>query len=620
MWIFLWKETRLRELMSSPGAPSYSAGHSTPPSYSSGPSTPPSYSSGPSTPTNYSLGSSRNRECSNCKHLRGKISVLKATMEMHMHPEQHTVNSAALFHEVLNEMEKLDLFNIVSDLVEEDKCTSSFTYRALQRSADVAKTMEMAQMRAERRRKAKADKLDSADITFSQISTQNSVKANMHRGPLWNSSTFNIGLNAGSKSTPLSAMNNTDPGEKFRQMKQSSVRRLDTYVLLTPLQKATRLGTQRPSTTNMWHSAPLELPKRSNDMPFLVRRKMSECPRTLSDQTKEKIRITITRQWREHQKRKRLSEIFISKWAVCIATSAKKGGHGQQELEWDNYEKMEREIALQKLQQSADVAKAKEMAQMQRDDEKQKIHFGLPICAIGLLFLGGVEVLQITWSSFGESSNSRICTLMAAKRLNEPDDRAEWPAERQRAGIPIQVAAGTVFSYDKVFVSPDPDGEMYYGQLQEIIEFKYLLFKVALFRVKWFDTSNKGREAFKDDQYILVTQVKQVFYLEDKTKPHWKVVEHVNHKKFSDGGVIVVEDDPDIIHFDNSYDLPFSTSLNDLNNATLHIDGQSTVVDAPPDIIDVLNVDDDIIGDEDALPHDLADSDAEYLINVDDDG
>ncbi|GJY15860.1 hypothetical protein Tco_0386282 [Tanacetum coccineum] len=74
-----------------------------------GPSTPPSYSSGPLTPPNYSLGSSRNAECSNCKHLRGKISVLKATMEMHMHPEQHTVNSAALFHEVLNEMEKLDL-------------------------------------------------------------------------------------------------------------------------------------------------------------------------------------------------------------------------------------------------------------------------------------------------------------------------------------------------------------------------------------------------------------------------------------------------------------------------------------------------------------------------------
>nr|GEY58255.1 hypothetical protein [Tanacetum cinerariifolium] len=105
-------ETRLYELMSSPGVPStpsYSAGPSTPPSYSSGPSTPPSYSSGPSTPTNYSLGSSRNVECSNCKYLRVKISVLKATMDMHMHPEQHTVNSAALLYEVLNEMDKLDL-------------------------------------------------------------------------------------------------------------------------------------------------------------------------------------------------------------------------------------------------------------------------------------------------------------------------------------------------------------------------------------------------------------------------------------------------------------------------------------------------------------------------------
>nr|GEV46200.1 hypothetical protein [Tanacetum cinerariifolium] len=151
--------------------------------------------------------------------------------------------------------------------------------------------------------------------------------------------------------------------------------------------------------------------------------------------------------------------------------------------------------------------------------------------------------------------------------------------------------------------SPGPDGEIYYGQLQEILEFKYLLFKVVLFRVKRFDTRNQGHkfkrfvfrnnmtqidtrdEAFKNDQYILITQVKQVFYIKDKAKPHWKVVEHVNRKKFSDGGVIVVEDDPDIIHFDNSSDLPLSTSLNDLDNATLHIDGQSTKFDAPQNII-----------------------------------
>nr|GEY41407.1 reverse transcriptase domain-containing protein [Tanacetum cinerariifolium] len=175
-------------------------------------------------------------------------------------------------------------------------------------------------------------------------------------------------------------------------------------------------------------------------------------------------------------------------------------------------------------------------------------------------------------------------------------------------------------------------------QLQEILEFLYLLFKIVLFRVKWFDTSNEGHkvkhfvlrnmtqiwakgESFKHDQYILATQVKQVFYLEDMARrpPKWKVVEHVNHKKFSNGGVIVVTNDPDVIHFNNSSDLAVFTSLNDLDFATLRIDdGQSTDVDTPLDIIDV-DEDDDIIDDKDAFPHDLIDSDDEDLVNDDDD-
>ncbi|GJU91765.1 hypothetical protein Tco_1304188 [Tanacetum coccineum] len=73
-----------------------------------------------------------------------------------------------------------------------------------------------------------------------------------------------------------------------------------------------------------------------------------------------------------------------------------------------------------------------------------------------------------------------------------------------------------------------------------------------------------------------------------RRQPHWKIVEHVNHKKFLDGGVIVVEEDPDVIHLDNSSDLPLSTN-------------------------------EYIIDDEDALPYDLADSDDEDLVNVDDD-
>ncbi|GKE87058.1 hypothetical protein Tco_1564533 [Tanacetum coccineum] len=96
---FLWKEERVRLLVGSPGASSNSPGSSTPPRYSPR----------ASTPQSYSLGSSRNTECSNCKHLLDKITVLEATVEMYMHPEQHTVNSAALFHEVYNDMGKLDL-------------------------------------------------------------------------------------------------------------------------------------------------------------------------------------------------------------------------------------------------------------------------------------------------------------------------------------------------------------------------------------------------------------------------------------------------------------------------------------------------------------------------------
>nr|GEU98343.1 hypothetical protein [Tanacetum cinerariifolium] len=100
---FLWKDTRLHQLMSSPGAPS------------AGPSTPPSYSLGPSTLHAFlqdlqhlqTILQDLQEMQTNCKHLRGKRSVLKATMNMHMHPEQHTVNLAALLHEVLNKWKNL---------------------------------------------------------------------------------------------------------------------------------------------------------------------------------------------------------------------------------------------------------------------------------------------------------------------------------------------------------------------------------------------------------------------------------------------------------------------------------------------------------------------------------
>ncbi|GKE66785.1 hypothetical protein Tco_1520946, partial [Tanacetum coccineum] len=90
--IFLWKEEQVRLLAGSPGV-------SMTPSYFPGPSTPPSYSPRPS----------RNAECSNCKLLIGKIKVLEATLEMYMHPENHTLDLTALLHELYNDMRKFGL-------------------------------------------------------------------------------------------------------------------------------------------------------------------------------------------------------------------------------------------------------------------------------------------------------------------------------------------------------------------------------------------------------------------------------------------------------------------------------------------------------------------------------
>lgn len=64
-----------------------------------------------------------------------------------------------------------------------------------------------------------------------------------------------------------------------------------------------------------------------------------------------------TQQWRERQKMKRLSGWSISKWAESIATAAKKVRQGQPE-------KIIGEMALQKLQRSADVNLSKEMAEI----------------------------------------------------------------------------------------------------------------------------------------------------------------------------------------------------------------------------------------------------------------
>ncbi|GJT87715.1 hypothetical protein Tco_1069432 [Tanacetum coccineum] len=176
------------------------------------------------------------------------------------------------------------------------------------------------------------------------------------------------------------------------------------------------------------------------------------------------------------------------------------------------------------------------------------------------------------------------------------------------------------------------DGEMYYGQLEEILELTYIdNRKVVLFRCKWFDTINRknlttrnrhsyiehgiqhiltDREFHKNNQYILATQVTQVFYLEDLARQPrgWKVVEHVYHRD-------VAESDQDVIHGSSSSNVTLSVELTNFEHTDLSINSESTEVDAPPvnddnananegnaeddDVAHVLDDDDDVVVSDD---------------------
>ncbi|GJX08859.1 hypothetical protein Tco_0196791 [Tanacetum coccineum] len=85
----LWKEEQVRQLISSSGA-------SSTPSFSQGTSSTLIFSPTPSMPPNYYGGSSSNTECSNCKHLLGRIKEFSLDIDdsdLHLTPSLRSSNS-----------------------------------------------------------------------------------------------------------------------------------------------------------------------------------------------------------------------------------------------------------------------------------------------------------------------------------------------------------------------------------------------------------------------------------------------------------------------------------------------------------------------------------------------
>ncbi|KAK4255880.1 hypothetical protein QN277_008817 [Acacia crassicarpa] len=75
-----------------------------------------------------------------------------------------------------------------------------------------------------------------------------------------------------------------------------------------------------------------------------VRNKMSKHPRTHSDQVKAKIGSSLKHVWKKRLKSKRLKEQFYLSWAQSIANGARKGGNGEEELDWDSCDNIKQQL------------------------------------------------------------------------------------------------------------------------------------------------------------------------------------------------------------------------------------------------------------------------------------
>ncbi|KAL5736485.1 hypothetical protein ACOSP7_030833 [Xanthoceras sorbifolium] len=97
-----------------------------------------------------------------------------------------------------------------------------------------------------------------------------------------------------------------------------------------------------------------------------VRMKMAEHSHLHSDESKARIGSALRHIWRKRLRWKQQGENFILSWSKSIAKAAKDGWTDQQELDWDSYEKIKQEMAVQQVQLTADKAKAEEMAKIIR--------------------------------------------------------------------------------------------------------------------------------------------------------------------------------------------------------------------------------------------------------------
>ncbi|CAI0559000.1 unnamed protein product [Linum tenue] len=129
----------------------------------------------------------------------------------------------------------------------------------------------------------------------------------------------------------------------------------------------------------------------------------------------------------------------------------------------------------------------------------------------------------------------------------------------------------------------------FYGVLVDIVRLDYVRDKqVILFKCEWFDVDRRKSRIMKDgaitsikvdrlwyssDPYILATQAKQIFYINDpKLGSNWRVVQRLNHRHIFSGDIESVDilDDDDIVNDDVAYQ---DDELTDEASTVVNADG-----------------------------------------------
>ena len=116
-------------------------------------------------------------------------------------------------------------------------------------------------------------------------------------------------------------------------------------------------------------------------------------------------------------------------------------------------------------------------------------------------------------------------------------------------------------------------GDYFFGHLCNVWEFEYICEnKVVLFECEWYDTSITGRKTiradphctsidvttrwYKDDPFILPSQAKQVFYVNDtKEGERWKVVQWVEQRGVYDLPEAAVVENEDLPESNDAFQL-----------------------------------------------------------------